>query len=408
MKLSIRNLLIGLVIVIVLAVVLLRGDQLVELVETMKKGAAIPLIAALCTQLGKYFAQSFAYSFAFEAVDEHMDPRSTLPLVFGTFFMNTIAPSLNLAGTTLVVDDARRRGIAPGKATSAALLMQITVDSGFATIMLIGFAILAATVGLSPLWFLLGLVVIALVSVMVLILVLGRKRPALVLRILRPIERLVDRIRARFKKPPLDSWVERAVASFSDAAGLIGHNPKTTAKVFGCSIVASSCELACFCLVGVAFGVTYPEALICGYVVATLFAMISITPQGVGVVEAAVVVAFTSFGASSAAGLSIALVYRGIVFWMPFLIGAVLIQTTKTFRHDAKRTARNQKSKDRLSGTVAAAKQIDAHVEGPRDATGGPQAAAGGPEAQRPSAAEADSGASSVADPSKRAAPHAR
>lgn len=408
MKLSIRNLLIGLVIVIVLAVVLLRGDQLVELVETMKKGAAIPLIAALCTQLGKYFAQSFAYSFAFEAVDEHMDPRSTLPLVFGTFFMNTIAPSLNLAGTTLVVDDARRRGIAPGKATSAALLMQITVDSGFATIMLIGFAILAATVGLSPLWFLLGLVVIALVSVMVLILVLGRKRPALVLRILRPIERLVDRIRARFKKPPLDSWVERAVASFSDAAGLIGHNPKTTAKVFGCSIVASSCELACFCLVGVAFGVTYPEALICGYVVATLFAMISITPQGVGVVEAAVVVAFTSFGASSAAGLSIALVYRGIVFWMPFLIGAVLIQTTKTFRHDAKRTARNQKSKDRLSGTVAAAKQIDAHVEGPRDVTGGPQAAAGGPEAQRPSAAEADSGASSVADPSKSAAPHAR
>ena len=408
MKLSIRNLLIGLVIVIVLAVVLLRGDQLVELVETMKKGAAIPLIAALCTQLGKYFAQSFAYSFAFEAVDEHMDPRSTLPLVFGTFFMNTIAPSLNLAGTTLVVDDARRRGIAPGKATSAALLMQITVDSGFATIMLIGFAILAATVGLSPLWFLLGLVVIALVSVMVLILVLGRKRPALVLRILRPIERLVDRIRARFKKPPLDSWVERAVASFSDAAGLIGHNPKTTAKVFGCSIVASSCELACFCLVGVAFGVTYPEALICGYGVATLFAMISITPQGVGVVEAAVVVAFTSFGASSAAGLSIALVYRGIVFWMPFLIGAVLIQTTKTFRHDAKRTARNQKSKDRLSGTVAAAKQIDAHVEGPRDATGGPQAAAGGPEAQRPSAAEADSGASSVADPSKSAAPHAR
>ena len=408
MKLSIRNLLIGLVIVIVLAVVLLRGDQLVELVETMKKGAAIPLIAALCTQLGKYFAQSFAYSFAFEAVDEHMDPRSTLPLVFGTFFMNTIAPSLNLAGTTLVVDDARRRGIAPGKATSAALLMQITVDSGFATIMLIGFAILAATVGLSPLWFLLGLVVIALVRVMVLILVLGRKRPALLLRILRPIERLVDRIRARFKKPPLDSWVERAVASFSDAAGLIGHNPKTTAKVFGCSIVASSCELACFCLVGVAFGVTYPEALICGYVVATLFAMISITPQGVGVVEAAVVVAFTSFGASSAAGLSIALVYRGIVFWMPFLIGAVLIQTTKTFRHDAKRTARNQKSKDRLSGTVAAAKQIDAHVEGPRDATGGPQAAAGGPEAQRPSAAEADSGASSVADPSKSAAPHAR
>ena len=170
-----------------------------------------------------------------------MDARSTLPLVFGTFFMNTIAPSLNLAGTTLVVDDARRRGIDPGKATSAALLMQITVDSGFATIMLVGFAILAFTVGLSPLWFLLGLLVIALVSAMVGVLVLGRKRPALVLRILRPVERLVNRIRARFKKAPLDPWVERIVCSFSDAAGLIAHNPKATAKAFGCSIVASSC-----------------------------------------------------------------------------------------------------------------------------------------------------------------------
>ncbi len=348
MKFNIRNLLLGLVIIIVLAVVLLRGDQLVELVETMKQGSAIPLIAALLTQLGKYVAQSFAYSFTFEAVDEHMAPRSTLPLVFGTFFMNTIAPSLNLAGTTLVVDDARRRGIAPGKATSAALLMQITIDSGFATIMLVGFAILALTVGLSPIWFLLGLLVIALVSVMVLILVLGRKRPALVLKLLRPVERFVDRVRARFKKPPLDPWVERTVGSFSEAAGLIGHNPKATAKAFGCSIFASLCELACFSLVGVGFGVTVPESLICGYVVATLFAMISITPQGVGVVEAAVVVAFTSFGASSAAGLSIALVYRGIVFWMPFLIGAILIQATKTFRGDSKAEKAAKEAKNAL------------------------------------------------------------
>lgn len=376
MKLSVRNLLIGLVIVIVLAVVLLRGDQLVELVETIKKGSVIPLVAALCTQLGKYFAQSFAYSFAFEAVGERMDPRSTLPLVFGTFFMNTIAPSLNLAGTTLVVDDARRRGIPPGRATSAALLMQITVDSGFATIMLVGFAILAFTVGLSPLWFLLGLLVIALVTVMVLILVLGRKRPALVLRALRPIERLVDRIRVRFKKPPLDSWVERTVGSFSDAAGLIAHNPKATAKAFGCSVVASLCELACFSLVGVGFGVTIPEALICGYVVATLFAMISITPQGVGVVEAAVVVAFTSFGESSAAGLSIALVYRGIVFWFPFLVGAILIQTTKSFKHEAKKTVRTASKRDRMRTVEGQAKRLDeAKAQG---MPAGPVAAQGG------------------------------
>ena len=329
---NIRLLLIGLVIIIVCAVVFMRGDQLVELVETMKQGATLPLIAAICTQLGKYLSQSFDYSHCFKAVNERMKPRSTLPLVFGTFFMNTVAPSLNLAGTTLVVNDARKRGIEAGKATSAALLMQITIDGAFATIMISAFIMLALTVGLSPLWFLVGMLVIVLVSVMILIMVLGRRRPAIVLRALSPIERLVNSVLVRFKKKPLNPWAGKLVTSFSDAAGLIGQNPRPTLEAYGCSIIASLCELSCFCLVGLAFGVTSIEPLVCGYVVATLFAMISITPQGVGVVEAMVVVAFTAFGESSAAGMAIGLVYRGIVFWMPFIIGAILINVTKTFR----------------------------------------------------------------------------
>ena len=109
--------------------------------------------------------------------------------------------------------------------------------------------------------------------------------------------------------------------------------------LLACSIGASVCELVCFVLVGIGFGVDSIQALVCGYVVATLFAMFSLTPQGVGFVETAVTVAFTTFGQSSAAGLSIGLVYRSIVFWMPFLIGAVLIQMTSTFKREKVLTA---------------------------------------------------------------------
>lgn len=362
---NIRLLLIGLVIIIVCAVVFMRGDQLVELVETMKQGATLPLIAAICTQLGKYLSQSFAYSHCFKAVNERMKPRSTLPLVFGTFFMNTIAPSLNLAGTTLVVNDARKRGIEAGKATSAALLMQITIDGAFATIMISAFIMLALTVGLSPLWFLVGMLVIVLVSVMILIMVLGRRRPAIVLRALSPIERLVNSVLVRFKKKPLNPWAGKLVTSFSDAAGLIGQNPRPTLEAYGCSIIASLCELSCFCLVGLAFGVTSIEPLVCGYVVATLFAMISITPQGVGVVEAMVVVAFTAFGESSAAGMAIGLVYRGIVFWMPFIIGAILINATKTFRGGDEKEASGEDERA-IEEAPAAQKPSKRHLKLPQ------------------------------------------
>ena len=66
--------------------------------------------------------------------------------------------------------------------------------------------------------------------------------------------------------------------------------------------------------------------------------MISITPQGVGVVEAMVVVAFTLYNQNAAAGAATGIVYRGIVFWMPFIIGAILMTQTKTFKGSTKKS----------------------------------------------------------------------
>ena len=148
---------------------------------------------------------------------------------------------------------------------------------------------------------------------------------------------------------------------------MIGHSPKPTLQAYGCSLIASLCELSCFALVGIGFGVDTAPALVCGYVVATLFAMISVTPQGVGVVEAAVVVAFTSFGESAAAGTAIGLVYRGIVFWMPFIIGAVLINTTKAFKGDVKQAAYDQ-DMGAVAGTAATAARLqeEAHADAVR------------------------------------------
>ncbi|MDR2109011.1 MAG: flippase-like domain-containing protein [Coriobacteriales bacterium] len=329
---SIRKLLIGVVIVIALAVVLLRGDQFLELIATMQTGAVLPLVLAIVSQLGKYMAQAFAYAAAFKTVGEQRRPRDTLPLVFGSFFMNTIAPSLNTAGAMLVIDDSRRRGISTGRATSAALLMQMSIESGFLTIMIFGFIILQFAGKLDPVWFLVGLFVVFLVGGMAGIMVIGRKNPDAVVAFLTPIEKLVNRLSQRFRKgKEVAPWVKTLVESFSEAAGTIGHNPKKAAFVFLYSILASLCELACFCLVGVAFGLEVPSALIGGYVVATLFAMISITPQGVGFVEVATVTLLAAYGVSTAAGTAIALVYRGLVFWMPFAIGAVLIHRTKSF-----------------------------------------------------------------------------
>lgn len=325
----------GLVIVIVLAVVFMRGDQLQEFLDAIKRGSPLFLVLAVAAQLGKYTAQGFGFKACFHAVDAEIGFKTGLSLVFGTFFVNTIAPSLNLAGTSLVVDRGHKQGIPAGKCTSAAFLMQLCIDSGFVMVMLISFGILSFTVGLQIGWFLLGLVAIALVGGLALVMILGGTKPHLVLKVLSPIERLVDKASQKFRKKPVGAWAERTVESFSESSKQIVRTPKRTLAAFGCSLFASACEVSCFALVGIAFGIDAIEPLICGYVLATLFAMVSFVPQGVGVVEAAVMVGFGLFGVNTAAGMATVMVYRGIVFWMPFLIGAVVIQRMG-FRRDGK------------------------------------------------------------------------
>ena len=276
--------------------------------------------------------------------------------------MNTVAPSMNLAGTSLVMATATRNGMQAGKGTTAALLMQLSIDSGFVIIMLTTFGVLTFTVGLQPGWLALGLVAVALVGGLVFVIAVGGLKPQLVLKVLRPFVKLADKILAKFKKPAIDESVERTIHNFSSAAHLITKNPRKTVQSFLWTTLSSICEMSCFVLVGFAFGVHHPEALICGYVVATLFAMISFVPQGVGVVEAAVTVAFALFGIDSATGLAVVIVYRGIVFWLPFLVGAVVIQRIKAFMPLGKRDLKGKAEamENELPDKVEAVKQVEA------------------------------------------------
>lgn len=332
-KLNFRVIIFAVLVVVALVVVFIRRDQLVDLVHAMEGGDYVFLALAIICQFGKYVSQSFAYANAFNTVGEPTRARPMFPLIFASYFMNVIAPSFNTAGILVVVDDARKRGVPTGRATSAALLMQITVITGFLVIMFFGFAVLTAIGRMNVVWFFFGMIVVFMVGIMVGILYIGSRDPAILVRLLMPLERLANRISRRLRKgKTMNPWAEALVSSFSEAGRRIREHPDKGARAFGFSILASTCELGCFCFVGLAFGLGNPGMLIGGYVVATLFSWVTITPQGVGVVEIILIATLTAYGINSTVGAAVALVYRGIVFWMPFIIGAVLIHRTKAFR----------------------------------------------------------------------------
>ena len=326
-----KKIIVLVVLLIGIFIVILRGDSLAQFLVAIKGAQIAPLLFALLFQLGKYALQSLGFSQSFATVEQKISPKTTIKWVFGMFFINTTVPSVGASGIALVVDDARREGHDPGKAATAVLLLQTLVDSGFLLIFIIGMLILVALGQFHWLYILLGLIALALVVMMVAAMVLGAKRADKLDQLLSFVERAIGKVYARFTKKTMGSWHESTAASFSTAAKSIGSNKSSAAKVFIYTFASSLCEMACFYFCCIAYGQATLPMVIGGYVVATLFAMASFTPQGIGFVEGSVLLLFSAFGLSAGVSSAIVITYRSIVFWLPFIVGAILINATKTF-----------------------------------------------------------------------------
>ena len=329
---------VGLVVVIVLAVIFWRGDQLEELVTTIERGAPLFLIGAVVFQLGKYFAQGASFIWCFKSVGSRLSLKEGIKLVFATFFVDTVIPSFNMSGTSIVIAEAAHEHISAGKATGAALLRQVSINAGFLVIMVIGFAILGIAGGLNAGWIALGIIAILIVGGMVAAMAFAAMKPDLLLKLLAPLVRVIDRFLTKREKKPVDAWVKDTVNTYAQSAALMTKNKQDITA--GKRQENFRIELAGVDLLVLRADRSrlYDPSLICGYVVVTLFAMISFVPQGVGVVEAAALVTFALFGIDQATAMAVIMVYRAIVFWLPFLIGAVVIQRSKLLSEHEKST----------------------------------------------------------------------
>lgn len=317
--------------IIALIVVLTKTSDIIELLDTIQRGALIPIVLAVVFQSGRYVMQSAGMRASFKAVGETANLRRTITLVISGIFINTLAPSGGMASAVLLVDDGVKRGISPGKSTSAAMLGMMGNYTGFILIMFVEFIILGAGGNLDAATFICGMLMVLIVVFFSGMLFICRKSPRMLKIVFGKIEQFANSLFTRIHRKPLKPWADKFVDQFVDASAAIAERPTGLLEILGCCTLASCLEMLCFICVGVAFGVTEINVLAASYVVTYIFTVISPSPNGVGIAEAAAALVLTSFGTSVGTATAVALVFRGFVFWIPFAIGAVLLRRTGFF-----------------------------------------------------------------------------
>src|SRR5579859_957595 len=329
-----RQLLLWLLVIGFFWVVFTHLPQIRVLMNTLAMGRLQWIAAAVFFQSLYFVFFTGSYQAAFATVGLRSRWRDLLPVTIGSYFVNVVAPSGGASGAALFVDDAARRGEPPARAATA-LVLQLAADYiGVVAVMLVGSLYLYARGVLAPYQIFGGVVMVLLTGSLVGVLALGLEKPAWLRRLLGWAEHVINQAAARVgqKSPLSENWAEEHTAEFVTAAGAMRARPKKLGQLALVALAAHLADLGTLYCLFLAFGPRVPMGtLFAGYAMAILFWIISPTPQGLGIVEGAMTLALTSLGVNGSVAAVVTLTFRGLAFWLPFVVGFWLLRRLRSF-----------------------------------------------------------------------------
>jgi len=315
-------------------VVISRFTEFEKLAETLSRGRWQWVGVAGLLQVLFYIMYSGLYWSALDIVGVKSSVWGLLPVTFASLFVNVATPLGGTGGMSLFVDDARRRGQSAARAAVGTLLALAADFGGFVVILAIGIVFLFLQHDLKPYEIGSAVILLCVIGGLTSLLMLGVWKPELLRGVLRVFQRVVNYPASRFKRPNFlaEDWAEKNSVDFIEASLAVAAYPDRLARTLLISLACYVVDIASLYFVFLAFAQPVGFGLlVAGFSMGILFWIVSITPQGIGVVEGMMTLVFTSLGVPAGQAAVVAIAFRGLTFWLPLFIGFILLRRIPTF-----------------------------------------------------------------------------
>jgi uncharacterized protein (TIRG00374 family) len=330
-----RRWILWLLILIFVGILASRFGEISKLATILSRGNWGWVALAAACQLVFYFLYAAVYEASFAIVGVRSRVLELLPVVFVSIFINVAVPTGGTSGLALFVDDSARRGESPAR-TAAGLLLVLTADfCAFAVLLGLGLANLALIRDLQNYELAAAAILLAIIAVLSAALFLGLWKPWLLLHLLKTTQRAVNRVGGWLKRRDIleESWAANNAMEFSAASAAIAAHPMKITRAFVIALVAHIANFGSLYALFLAFYRAFPPgSLLSGYTIGNLFWIVSITPQGVGIVEGMMTLVFVSLKVPVGIAAIIVIAYRGLGFWLPLIAGFFLLHHVRSFR----------------------------------------------------------------------------
>jgi phosphatidylglycerol lysyltransferase len=329
-----RRVIFYVLVIVLIWFFLVRFNDLETLMHTLASGDRWYILAAGLAVLVYFVVFSASYYAALRSVGIFSRIRSLLPTTLASLAVNIAAPTAGLGGGALWVDLSAREQRSAPRAT-VGIFLQLALDYLALCLLVIPslvFLYMHHDLALFEALTAAGLLI--LTTMLVVSLLLGLFRPAYLENLLATFQRLINRLGASLKRPGLlyDDWSDQVYREFENAALAIKQAPLWALATLLVALAAHFFNILALYLLFQAFGgkITW-EPLVVGYVIGILFWVISITPQGVGVVEGVMSLVFTSLGSPPEIATTVTFAFRGLTLYLPVLAGLLVLRQVGLF-----------------------------------------------------------------------------
>jgi len=264
----------------------------------------------------------------FHALYDYFSVKDTLKkfikIALASNFLNLVAPTAGFSGMALFVSEAKDQSVTKSKVIIINLVYYFLVYGFFLFVLLFGLFYLFFNQQLQNYQLVTAGILFGIISAMLVFLIIsirGIVRFKKLIGFLATVVNFVPKILVR-RKIIEESQIRFLANETSELSRMVvGKWRGLMLPILHVALMEIIDILTLYYLF-LAFGYyVYPGILITAYAVGFLFQLVSITPSGIGVVEATMIVVLTGMKVPVEIATIVVLGYRFITFWLPFFAG---------------------------------------------------------------------------------------
>lgn len=304
-------------------------SQILKTLDVAFSTAFSFMVLALILAIVAWIYKSFLYKKVFALLGIIRSTKEMIKLSLYALFVNVTIPTGGLSVAALYASDAKKKNDSTVAAVTGMIIGLLLEYASIAILLIISLFFLVVAHALTAAILASAFVFLVLAGSVFMMILLSTSNPEYLKRVfifLRSIQ--VWFLKAFKKKSKITNRkIDNFISELQNANKVVREDPRQLILSLGLILFSHALYIVLIYVLFLSIGLhPFYRVVITGFAIGQLFMIVSPSPNGVGFVEASMILTFRTFGVPTAAATSVAILYRGFSFWLPLFLGFALFQ----------------------------------------------------------------------------------